>query len=58
MGGRDLTMEDIARELYECLMERIYSVNPYPASMGASPRERQAMDAFMNRGYEVVKDND
>jgi hypothetical protein len=32
-----------------------YSVNQYPASMGASSRERQAMDAFLNRGYEVVK---
>jgi hypothetical protein len=51
----DITMEDIARELYECLTERIYSMNPYPASMGASSRERQAMDAFLNRGYEVVK---
>jgi hypothetical protein len=47
------SMEDIARELYECLTERIYST--HPASMGASSRERQAMDAFLNRGYEVVK---
>jgi len=26
--------------------------------MGASPRERSALDAFMNRGYESVKTND
>jgi len=51
-------VEDIARELYECLMERIYGMNQAPVKMGASPRERSAMDAFLNRGYESVKNND
>ena len=51
-------MEDIARELYECLMERIYGVDYPVIKMGASPRERLALDAFMNRGYESVKTND
>ena len=51
-------MEDIARELYECLMVRIYGLNQAPAKLGASPRERSAMDAFLNRGYETVAVND
>lgn len=51
-------MEDIARELYECLMERIYGVNQAMHKLGASPRERSAMDGFLNRGYESVKTND
>ena len=51
-------MEDIARELYECLMERIYGVDYTVIKMGASTRERLALDAFMNRGYESVKTND
>ena len=51
-------MEDIARELYECLMERIYGINEVMHKLGASPRERSAMDAFLNRGYETVAIND
>ena len=51
-------MEDIARELYECLMERIYGINEAMHKLGPSPRERSAMDGFLNRGYESVKTND
>jgi hypothetical protein len=51
-------MEDIARELYECLMERIYNADKFVQKLGVSPRERSALDAFLNRGYESVKIND
>jgi hypothetical protein len=51
-------MEDIARELYECLMERIYGGDKFVQKLGASPRERSALNAFLNRGYESVKTND
>lgn len=51
-------MEDIARELYECLMERIYSINQPPVYMRPSTRERLALDAFLNRGYGAAKPND
>lgn len=47
-------MEDIARELYECLMERIYRTDEFVQKLGASPRERSALNAFLNRGYESV----
>jgi hypothetical protein len=50
-------MEDIARELYECLMERIYGSDEFVHKLGASPRERSALDGFLNRGYESVKTN-
>jgi hypothetical protein len=51
-------VEDIARELYECLMERIYGINEAMHKLGPSPRERSALDGFLNRGYESVKTND
>lgn len=40
---------ELARELFECLMERIYSVNEFYRVGDMTDRERAAIDAYLDR---------
>ena len=42
-------LETIGRNLFECLMNRIYNVSDFDRLGAISERERQAVDAWLQR---------
>lgn len=42
-------LETIGRNLFECLMNRIYNVSDFERLGAISERERQAVDAWLQR---------
>lgn len=39
---------EVARELFECLMERVYSTRDVTAEGGMTDRERAAIDQYLD----------
>lgn len=54
-----IQMETVSRELFECLMNRIYNANDFERLGGPSKRERTAIDAWLEtRGELDVRTDD
>jgi len=54
-----IQMETVSRELFECLMNRIYNANDFVRLGGMSSRERTAVDAWLEtRGELDARNND
>lgn len=45
---KDWRVEAIGKELFECLMNRIYNVNDFERLEKPSERERSAIDAWLD----------
>lgn len=48
-----IQMETVSRELFECLMNRIYNVDDFVRMAGPSARERTAIDAWLETREEL-----
>ena len=43
-----IELETIGRQLFECLMNRIYNVNDFERVLSPTDRERTAIDAWLD----------
>lgn len=48
-----IQMETVSRELFECLMNRIYNAKDFPRLGGPTSRERTAIDAWLEAKGEL-----